>query len=64
VLTKIDKVGTAELVATRAAVVAEAARHPAAHPDIMAASAWSGDGLPELRAALAAFANPTPEDRS
>jgi GTP-binding protein len=64
VLTKIDKVGTAELVATRAAVVAEAARHPAAHPDIMAASAWNGDGLPELRAALAAFANPTPEDRS
>jgi len=63
VLTKIDKVSAADLVAVRATVAAEAARHPAAHPDIMAASAWSGDGLPALRAALAAFAHPPSEKR-
>ena len=64
VLTKIDKVSAADLAEVRKTVGDEAARHPAAHPDIMAASAWTGDGLPELRAALAALAQPLSEKRS
>jgi GTP-binding protein len=64
VLTKADKVGAAAMAAVRAAVAEEAARHPAAHPDIMAASAWTGDGLPEVRAVLAALAQPKSEKRS
>jgi GTP-binding protein len=64
VLTKADKAGAGALAETRAAVADEAARHPAAHPDIMAVSAVSGDGLPELRAALAQFAQPQGERRT
>ena len=64
VLTKADKVGAKALAEILAAVGEEAARHPAAHPDIMAVSAWNGDGLPELRAALAALAQPVSEKRS
>ena len=58
VLTKIDKVAATELAAVRAATGGEAARHPAAHPDMMAVSAQDGAGVPELRAVLAAFAVP------
>jgi len=58
VLTKIDKVAAPELAAVRAATGGEAARHPAAHPDMMAVSAQDGAGVPELRAVLAAFAVP------
>jgi len=61
VLTKADKAGAGALNQVRAAVTDEAARHPAAHPDIMAVSAVSGDGLAELRAALAQFAQPAGE---
>ena len=59
VLTKIDKVKPAELEAVRAAVAAEAARYGAAHPDMMMVSAHEGIGVPELRALLAGFAEPT-----
>jgi GTP-binding protein len=58
VLTKIDKVKPAELEALRAALAPELARHVACHPDIVATSAVTGAGIPELRAALAALAAP------
>ncbi len=56
VLTKIDKVEPEALDALRAALAAELAKHPAAHPEILATSALSGDGIEDLRKALAAFA--------
>jgi GTP-binding protein len=40
------------------AVTAELARHSAAHPEIHLTSAEKGRGIAELRAALAAFAEP------
>jgi len=58
VLTKIDKVKPAALEALRAALKPELARHIACHPDIIATSAVTGAGIPELRAALAALAAP------
>ena len=39
-------------------IAAEIARHPAAHPEILATSARTGTGIAELRAALAGFAGP------
>ena len=62
VLTKADALSGGELGAIRDAVAGEAARHPAAHPAIMGVSARSGAGLPELRAALAALAQPAAEE--
>jgi GTP-binding protein len=56
VLTKIDKPTPAEADACIAAVSAEAAEHVAAHPEVIATSAITGQGIPELRAALAALA--------
>lgn len=61
VLTKIDLVKGAALEAVRQAVAEEARRHPAAHPDIMCVSAERGAGVPELRAVLAALAQPAGE---
>ena len=58
VLTKADKVEPAALEHRIAALGAELARHPAAHPDIITTSAHGGAGIPELRAALAALAAP------
>src|SRR5271154_4283068 len=52
VLTKKDQVKATELEARRAAVTAALATHPAAFPEILATSSRSGDGLPELRAAM------------
>jgi GTP-binding protein len=63
VLTKIDKLKAAELAAVREAVAAEATLHGAAHPDMMAVSAQSGMGVPELRALLATFANSVAETK-
>ena len=60
VLTKIDKVTPAELDRLQAALGAELAGHGAAHPEIIATSSHSGAGIAELRAALAALANPLP----
>ena len=37
------------IAATKAAL----ARHPAAYPDVLATSARTGGGIPELRAAIA-----------
>jgi GTP-binding protein len=56
VLTKADKPKAAELAATVAGVRAALAKRPAAHPDVLLTSAERGDGLPELRAAIRAFA--------
>jgi GTP-binding protein len=53
VLTKADAVGAAELAGRIVATQAALAKHPAAFPDVLATSARSGGGLPELRAAIA-----------
>ncbi len=52
VLTKADKVKPTALETTLAAVRAEAARHPAAHPALFATSSETGAGLAELRTAV------------
>lgn len=53
VLTKADKITAAELAGRSGAVAAEMQRHPAAHPEIIASSARTQAGIPELRAGLA-----------
>jgi GTP-binding protein len=58
VLTKADQLKPEALDATREDLGAEIARHPAAHPEIIATSARDAQGVPELRAALAALAAP------
>jgi GTP-binding protein len=57
VLTKADKVEPGALTARLAALAAELAQHPAAHPAVIVTSAHAGDGIPELRAALATLAS-------
>ena len=52
VLTKADKVKATDLAAVIAATQAEARKHPAAHPEIIATSSEGGMGIPELRAAV------------
>ena len=52
VLTKADKIKASELEAITAAVAAEARKHVAAHPDILATSSETGLGIAELRAAV------------
>jgi len=57
VLTKTDKLKPNELAAIAARVDAESRTHGAAHPHIIATSALSGEGIPKLRAELAALAD-------
>ena len=57
-LTKADKITAAKLEATVAKAAETFAKHTAAHPEILATSARTGAGLPALRAALAALAEP------
>jgi GTP-binding protein len=52
VLTKSDQVKPAELAARIEATKAALAKRPAAYPDILATSARTGAGIPELRAAV------------
>jgi GTP-binding protein len=52
VLTKADKVKPTDLAATLDKVRAEAARHPAAHPLLIATSSETGEGIAELRTAM------------
>ena len=52
VLTKADQVKPAELQATIAETTTALAKHPAAFPEILVTSSRSGDGMPELRAAM------------
>ncbi len=56
VLTKVDAVKPAALAHKHDAAVALARRHPAAYPDVMVTSSETGNGIPELRAALAELA--------
>jgi GTP-binding protein len=52
VLTKADQVKQAELQQRVAQTAATLAPHPAAFPDVIATSSKTGDGMPELRAAI------------
>ena len=56
VLTKTDKIKPSELVALRAETAQAIVRRPAAHPVIRNTSTVTSEGLPELRADLAALA--------
>jgi GTP-binding protein len=53
VLTKADEVKAAQLAPLLAATKAALAKHPAAYPDVIVTSARTGDGMPELRSAIA-----------
>lgn len=52
VLTKADKIKATELEAVHAATEAEARKHPAAHPQVIATSSDKGLGIAELRTAV------------
>src|SRR3546814_18085188 len=52
VLTKADKIKASELDAVQAATEAEARKHPAAHPQVIATSSEKGMGIAELRTAV------------
>ena len=52
VLTKADKIKPSELEAVLAAVAGEARKHPAAHPEVLATSAETREGISELRTAV------------
>jgi len=52
VLTKGDKVKPSALGAVYEATMAEAAKHPAAHPSIFTTSSETGSGIAELRTAI------------
>jgi GTP-binding protein len=56
VLTKADLCARDEIAARIAETVSELAKTRAGHPEIIATSAERGDGIPALRAALAALA--------
>ena len=53
VLTKSDALRKADIEPRLAATVAGLARRPAAHPDLLITSSESGEGIAELRAAVA-----------
>lgn len=59
VLTKIDKVGKTQLKELIASLEEMLGKHPAAHPRVIATSADKGDGIAELRAEIAQFAQKT-----
>ena len=63
VFTKADKVKTTAFADLEAATAKELARHPAAHPAMLASSSVSGEGIAELRAALASLAEGAPSER-
>jgi GTP-binding protein len=52
VLTKADQVKPAELESRIAETRGAMAKRPAAFPDLIATSSRSGDGIPDLRAAV------------
>jgi len=56
VMTKTDKIKPKEVEAVTELVRAEAAKHVAAHPEIFVTSSVTGEGIAELRAALADIA--------
>lgn len=56
VLTKIDKIKPSALAQVSAAVLQEARKHPAAHPQLIETSSADRIGISELRAAIMAAA--------
>ena len=56
VLTKTDKLSDAAVDSIGEKMLKEAARHGAAHPELLATSSESGRGIEEMRAVLASFA--------
>ena len=52
VLTKTDKIKASALAEVQAATEAEARKHAAAHPEVIATSSEKGMGIAELRAAV------------
>lgn len=52
VLTKADKIKATELDAVYAETLAEARKHPAAHPEVIVTSSEKGLGIAELRTAV------------
>jgi GTP-binding protein len=56
VLTKADSVKPVALARKRDEAVALVRAHPAAHPDVVVTSSENGDGIAQLRAALATLA--------
>ena len=58
VLTKSDKISRTQLSALIDRTGEELSSRPAAHPHIIATSARDGSGIPDLRAVLAALADP------
>jgi GTP-binding protein len=56
VLTKADKPKASELEQVTSEVIEELAKRPAAYPQVLVTSAHTGNGIPELRAAVAALA--------
>ncbi|MBO9695446.1 MAG: YihA family ribosome biogenesis GTP-binding protein [Sphingopyxis sp.] len=52
VLTKADKVKASALAEVHTATEAEARKHPAAHPEVIATSSEKGMGIAELRTAV------------
>ena len=60
VLTKADQVKADALALRHEAIAGEIARHTAAHPDVLATSAFDGSGIAELRADLASLSRPNP----
>ena len=52
VLTKADKVKPTDLAKTLELMTAEAAKHAAAHPQLIATSSETGSGISELRTAI------------
>jgi GTP-binding protein len=53
VLTKCDQLSAKELAARQADVAAQLTSNAAAFPDVLATSSRDGEGIPELRAAIA-----------
>ena len=52
VLTKADQVKPGELKTVTADTITRLAKHPAAFPEVLVTSSRTGDGMPELRAAM------------
>ncbi|KPF75220.1 GTP-binding protein [alpha proteobacterium AAP81b] len=63
VLTKGDKIKPTALAATLETVTAGTLRHPAAYPQVLATSAETGVGIPDLRAAVLAAVDPSLAER-
>jgi GTP-binding protein len=60
VLTKVDQLKAAELVARKEDVLKALSRRPAAFPEILATSSREGEGLSELKAAIARLVSELP----